>query len=67
MKGVVLFGILIAVIGFNLSLMVQHTGLLVQRRVSKDGWTEVCRYYKPFWIVTITRPIQTPCMASMTM
>jgi len=56
-----LFAVFLMLIGFNLGLMIQNTAVLVHRRVSKDGWSETCQYYKPVWIVTISRPIQTPC------
>ena len=60
-RAICIFFTVIAVAWFNASLMIANQGFLIRERVSADGWSRDCTYYKPVKIVTVTRPIQFPC------
>lgn len=47
---------------FNLDLALEKKSFLLVEKVSADGWTHSCKYYKPVSTITIKRPIQIPCL-----
>lgn len=61
LKTVVIFFIMIGALSFNAQLALEKKSLLLLDNVSQDGWRHSCMYYKPFVMVTVSRPIQVPC------
>jgi hypothetical protein len=57
LKAAGFFFTLVAVVWFNATLTANHEGVLVRERISADGWSRECVYYKPVKLVTVNRPI----------
>ncbi len=51
----------VGIISLNVQLIVENKSFLLAERLSTDGWSRSCTYYKPFEVVRVTRPAHFGC------
>ncbi len=45
----------------NVQMVLDNKSLLLMDRPASNGWNRACTYYKPFEVVTVTRPAHLSC------